>query len=69
MIFVLEILAKRPCPRAPDVMNTATNHCRYKQPFVAGQFAQANFGGEPPAGGGAHNDRGRWIVDGFIGVG
>ena len=60
---------KWPCPRAPDVMNIATNHCLYKQPFGAGQFAQANFGCELPAGGGAHKDRGRWIVDDCIGEG
>jgi len=35
-----------------------------KQPFGAGKFAKATFGGELPAGGGAHKDRGRWIVDG-----
>ena len=34
-----------------------------KQPFGAG-FAEATFGGELPAGGGAHKDCGRWIVDG-----
>jgi len=35
-----------------------------KQPFGAGKFARATFGGERPAGGGAHKDCGRWIVDG-----
>jgi hypothetical protein len=35
-----------------------------KQPFGARKFAEATFGGELPAGGGTHKDRGRWIVDG-----
>ena len=35
-----------------------------KQPFGAGNFAEATIGGELPAGGGAHKNRGRWIVDG-----
>ena len=34
-----------------------------KQPFGAGKFAKTTFGGELPAGGGAHKDCGRWIVD------
>ena len=40
-----------------------------KQPFGAGKFAKTTFGGELPAGGGAHKDRGRWIVDGRKGEG
>ncbi len=35
-----------------------------KQHFGARKFAEATFGGELPAGGGTHKDRGRWIVDG-----
>ena len=35
-----------------------------QQPFSAGKLAQAHFGGQLPAGGGTHKDRGRWIVDG-----
>ena len=40
-----------------------------KQPFGAGKFAEAIFGGELPAGGGAHKDRGRRVVDGRHGEG
>jgi hypothetical protein len=40
-----------------------------QQPFGAGKFAQATVGGELPAGGGTHEDRCRWIVDGLLGKG